>query len=73
MVILFHCAQRQSNCASVEGSVLLISAGTPGQPLGGCLRHFNVIEANMKLRREEVMSLLNTDDECVLSMTCFPR
>ena len=50
-----------------------MSSGTPGQPLGGCLRHFNVIEANMKLRREEVMSLLNTDDECVLSMTCFPR
>ena len=47
--------------------------GTPGQPLGGCMRHFNVIEANMKLRREEVMNLLNPDDECVLSMTCFPR
>ena len=24
--------------------------GTPGQPLGGCMRHFNMIEANMKLR-----------------------
>jgi glutamate--cysteine ligase catalytic subunit len=47
--------------------------GTPGQPLGGCMRHFNVIEANMKLRREEVMNLLNPDDECVLSMTSFPR
>ena len=47
--------------------------GTPGQPLGGCMRHFNMIEANMKLRREEVMNLLNDDDECLLSMTCFPR
>ena len=24
--------------------------GSPGQPLGGCMRHFNMIEANMKLR-----------------------
>ncbi|XP_046839133.1 glutamate--cysteine ligase catalytic subunit-like isoform X3 [Xenia sp. Carnegie-2017] len=47
--------------------------GTPGQPLGGCMRHFNMIEANMKLRRQEVMNLLNPEDECLLSMTCFPR
>lgn len=46
--------------------------GTPGQPLGGCMRHFNRIEANMRLRREEVLKLLQSD-EAVLSMTCFPR
>ncbi|XP_031569988.1 glutamate--cysteine ligase catalytic subunit-like isoform X2 [Actinia tenebrosa] len=46
--------------------------GTPGKPLGGCMRHFNTIEANMKLRREEVNSLLEPD-EAVLSIVSFPR
>lgn len=30
--------------------MIFYSIGTPGQPLGGCMRHFNMIEANMKLR-----------------------
>ena len=30
--------------------MVFYSIGTPGQPLGGCMRHFNMIEANMKLR-----------------------
>jgi glutamate--cysteine ligase catalytic subunit len=51
----------------------MFSLGSPGQPFGGCMRDFNMIEANMKLRREEVMNLLNPDDECILSMTSFPR
>ena len=31
--------------------------GTPGKPYGGLLAHFNVVEANMKERRDEVMPL----------------
>ena len=30
--------------------MIMYSIGTPGQPFGGCMRHFNMIEANMKLR-----------------------
>lgn len=29
--------------------------GTPGIPYGGLLAHFNVVEANMKNRRKEVL------------------
>ena len=32
--------------------------GTPGKPYGGLLAHFNIVEANMKNRRQEVTSLL---------------
>nr|ACC86274.1 glutamate-cysteine ligase catalytic subunit [Exaiptasia diaphana] len=46
--------------------------GTPGKPLGGCMRHFNMIEANMKLRRKEVNQLLGAD-ETVMSIVGFPR
>lgn len=46
--------------------------GTPGQPYGGLLAHFNVVEANMKYRRQEVTELLN-EDEAVMSLTNFPR
>lgn len=46
--------------------------GTPGQPYGGLLAHFNVVEANMRYRRQEVTELLN-DDEVVMSLTNFPR
>ncbi|XP_060522257.1 glutamate--cysteine ligase [Cylas formicarius] len=46
--------------------------GTPGKPYEGTLAHFNVVEANMKMRRQEVMELL-TQDECALSITAFPR
>ncbi|KAK3088140.1 hypothetical protein FSP39_015291 [Pinctada imbricata] len=46
--------------------------GTPGKPYGGLLAHFNVVEANMKLRREEITKRLGTN-EVPLSLTSFPR
>lgn len=46
--------------------------GTPGQPYGGLLAHFNVVEANMRYRRQEVSELLHPD-EVVMSITNFPR
>lgn len=46
--------------------------GTPGKPYGGLLAHYNVVEANMKLRREEVQQLL-LPGEALMSLTSFPR
>lgn len=46
--------------------------GTPGKPYGGLLAHFNIVEANMKYRREEAMQLL-MKDESLMSLTSFPR
>lgn len=46
--------------------------GTPGQPYGSLVQHFNIVEHNMSFRRSEVQSLLQPD-EVVLSLTCFPR
>lgn len=46
--------------------------GTPGQPYGGLLAHFNVVEANMRYRRQEVGELL-PPGEAVMSITNFPR
>lgn len=46
--------------------------GTPGKPFGGLMAHFNLVEANMRYRREEVTELL-ASDECVMSITNFPR
>ncbi|ESP03368.1 hypothetical protein LOTGIDRAFT_224402 [Lottia gigantea] len=46
--------------------------GTPGKPYGGLMAHFNMVEANMKLRREEIQKLL-AYDEVPLSLTAFPR
>lgn len=46
--------------------------GTPGKPYGGLLAHFNVVEANMKYRRQELSELLPTG-ESVMSITNFPR
>ncbi|KAB0804942.1 hypothetical protein PPYR_01912 [Photinus pyralis] len=46
--------------------------GTPGKPYGGLLAHFNIVEANMRYRREEVTQLLKPG-EVILSMTNFPR
>ncbi|XP_055384819.1 glutamate--cysteine ligase [Condylostylus longicornis] len=46
--------------------------GTPGKPYGGSLAHFNVVEANMRYRRQEVSALLHPD-ESVISFTNFPR
>ncbi|XP_072394245.1 glutamate--cysteine ligase [Diabrotica undecimpunctata] len=46
--------------------------GTPGHPYGGLLAHFNIVEANMKHRRQEVMELLQPN-ETIMSITSFPR
>lgn len=46
--------------------------GTPGKPYGHLMAHFNVVEANMKLRREEVKKLLQPNEH-PLSLTVFPR
>lgn len=46
--------------------------GTPGHPYGGLLAHFNIVEANMRYRREEATALLK-DGEVLMSITNFPR
>nr|CAD7578359.1 unnamed protein product [Timema californicum] len=46
--------------------------GTPGKPYGGLLAHFNIVEANMRYRREEAQRLLQPN-EVVMSLTSFPR
>ncbi|KAL5277748.1 GCLC family protein [Megaselia abdita] len=46
--------------------------GTPGKPYGGLLAHFNLVEANMRYRREEVSALLKPNEK-VMSITNFPR
>ncbi|XP_041043314.1 glutamate--cysteine ligase catalytic subunit isoform X2 [Carcharodon carcharias] len=45
--------------------------GTPGQPYGGTMADFNTVEANMKLRRQEVFSLLKVN-ETICTITAFP-
>lgn len=49
--------------------------GTPGRPYGHRMAHFNMVEANMRLRREQVMKLLmqSYPDASALSLTSFPR
>ncbi|XP_029670928.1 glutamate--cysteine ligase catalytic subunit isoform X1 [Formica exsecta] len=46
--------------------------GTPGKPYGGLLAHFNVVEANMRYRRQEASKLLQPN-EVLMSLTVFPR
>ncbi|XP_046544356.1 glutamate--cysteine ligase catalytic subunit-like [Haliotis rubra] len=46
--------------------------GTPGKPYGCLMAHFNLVERSMKLRREEIQSLLEPDEEA-MSITVFPR
>ena len=46
--------------------------GTPGHPYGGLLAHFNVVEHNMRMRRETVKKLLK-EDEIIITVTSFPR
>ncbi|CAK8697356.1 glutamate--cysteine ligase catalytic subunit-like [Clavelina lepadiformis] len=46
--------------------------GTPGVPYFGNMAQFNVVEANMKLRRKEVQQLLQPDEQ-IMSLTVFPR
>uniref|UniRef100_A0A8D8RA44 Glutamate--cysteine ligase n=1 Tax=Cacopsylla melanoneura TaxID=428564 RepID=A0A8D8RA44_9HEMI len=46
--------------------------GTPGKPYGGLPAHLNIVEANMRYRREEAQELLSPD-EVLFSITNFPR
>ena len=46
--------------------------GTPGQPYDHEIINFNKLEENMRLRRKEVISLLNLKDEYCASLTAFP-
>ncbi|XP_076161965.1 glutamate--cysteine ligase [Ptiloglossa arizonensis] len=46
--------------------------GTPGKPYGGLVVHFNVVEANMRYRRQEASKLLQPN-EVLMSLTNFPR
>ncbi|GBN00316.1 Glutamate--cysteine ligase catalytic subunit [Araneus ventricosus] len=46
--------------------------GTPGKPYGALSSCFNVVEANMRARRDEVAELLERD-ESLLCLTSFPR
>ncbi|XP_064652181.1 glutamate--cysteine ligase catalytic subunit-like [Lineus longissimus] len=47
--------------------------GTPGKPYESDLAYFNVVESNMKRRREAVLALCNEPDESLLSIVSFPR
>lgn len=48
--------------------------GTPGAtPYGGCYQHFNQVEANMRLRREQLMEALRDTSTFPLSITVFPQ
>lgn len=47
--------------------------GVPGRPYGGLMAHFNTVEANMKLRRQQVLGQLSGEGETCLSITVFPR
>eukprot|EP00111_Clytia_hemisphaerica_P019576 TCONS_00057767-protein len=46
---------------------------SPGRPYGGNIDHFNTVEANMKIRRDELMSYFNDDKERILSLSTYPR
>jgi len=47
--------------------------GVPGKPYGALSAHFNTVENNMAKRRKHIMSILESSDETVLSITVFPR
>ncbi|XP_019628560.1 PREDICTED: glutamate--cysteine ligase catalytic subunit-like [Branchiostoma belcheri] len=48
--------------------------GTPIRPYGHLMEHLNMVEANMRLRREEILSVLDQKrGETVLTLTSFPR
>ncbi|XP_066931865.1 glutamate--cysteine ligase catalytic subunit-like [Clytia hemisphaerica] len=46
---------------------------SPGRPYGGNIDHFNTVEANMKIRRDELMSYFTDDKEQILSLSTYPR
>lgn len=45
---------------------------SPAKPYGGLTSHFNIVEANMRARREEVMEVLE-ENETLMCLTSFPR
>ncbi|XP_071442481.1 glutamate--cysteine ligase catalytic subunit isoform X1 [Hetaerina americana] len=45
---------------------------TPGHPYGGLLAHFNVVEANMRYRREQAAKLMHPGER-LMTLTSFPR
>ncbi|CAF0741062.1 unnamed protein product [Adineta steineri] len=66
--------QNCDNCTSLwrpEYTDYMIE-GTPGKPYGYLPAHFNMVEANMRLRRKQAQELLDKD-EYVLSTSNFPR
>lgn len=52
------------------GSFMLESS--PGQPYVGLLKNINLVEANMRRRRQEVREHL-AKDEFIMTLTSFPR
>ena len=48
--------------------------GVPFQPYGFLPSHFNIVEANMRLRREQVQKLLSEQSDCefILNIAAFP-
>lgn len=69
IVTLFH-SNTKSLWRPEYGAYML--EGTPGKPYGGLLAHFNVVEANMRYRRQEAAKLLHPN-EVLMSLTVFPR
>ncbi|KAG8227636.1 hypothetical protein J437_LFUL008713, partial [Ladona fulva] len=45
---------------------------TPAHPYGGLLAHFNVVEANMRYRREQAMKVMMPGEK-LMTLTSFPR
>nr|AFP33287.1 gamma-glutamylcysteine synthetase [Dugesia japonica] len=47
--------------------------GVPGYPYGHLMGYFNTVESNMQSRRNEINELYLKNDECMLTITAFPR
>ncbi|CAF2579027.1 unnamed protein product [Rotaria sp. Silwood2] len=62
---------RRNDCLKWGDEDYMIE-GTPGKPYGYLPVHFNMVEANMRLRRQQGQELLG-EDEYVLSTSNFPR
>jgi len=66
----YYCSNVKSLWRPEYGAYMI--EGTPGKPYGGLLAHFNVVEANMRYRRQEATKLLQPN-EVLMSLTVFPR
>lgn len=67
---LLFCSNVKSLWRPEYGAYMI--EGTPGKPYGGLLAHFNIVEANMRYRREEAQQLLGPN-EVLMTITNFPR